>query len=150
MPFIIRIANTPDDLELCYEIRREVFVREQSVPIELEMDDLDAVATHFLLLSDAGEAIATARMVDKAGAAKIGRVAVLREYRGQGLGESIMRHVLEEAGRRGYVKAVLSSQTYAIPFYERLGFVAEGSEYDDAGIPHRTMWMDLREEINRR
>lgn len=136
----VLIALTPEDRATCLAIRERVFVQEQNVPLALEMDEWDAGATHFLLRDDAtGEALATARMFDKHGAAKIGRVAVLPHARGRGLGLEIMQAVLAEARCRGFAEAILDAQTYALPFYVRLGFAAEGDEFDDAGIPHYTM-----------
>ena len=139
----IQIVDTAADFEHCRAIRMTVFVEEQAVPAELEMDDLDAVATHLLATVD-GRPAGTARIVDKGASVKIGRVAVLKEHRGGGVGRLIMEFAIDEARRRGYSEVVLSSQTYVIPFYERLGFVAEGPEYDDAGIPHRTMRFALK------
>lgn len=139
----IGVAETSSQLEQCYDIRRAVFVGEQGVPLELELDDKDAVATHFLMTSAGESAIGTARFYEKDSAAKIGRVAILREWRGRGLGVLLMAAVLAEARRQGYRQAMLDSQTYAIPFYERLGFVAEGPEFDDAGIPHRHMSLTI-------
>ena len=138
MPVTITIVQTPAEFEACYAIRKTVFVEEQAVPVELELDEYDDTATHFLL-RDGDVPLATARLLDKHGRAKIGRVAVLQEARGRGLGLLLMHAVLEEARRQGFSEAVLDSQTYAIPFYERLGFVAEGDEFDDAGIPHYLM-----------
>ena len=138
MSFTVTLVQTAADRALCYDIRKTVFVEEQAVPLELEMDEYDDAATHFLL-RDGDAPLATARLLDKHGLAKIGRVAVLQEARGRGLGLLLMRAVLDEARRQGFAEAVLDSQTYAIPFYERLGFVAEGDEFDDAGIPHYLM-----------
>ena len=135
----ITITQTPAEREQCYDIRKAVFVEEQAVPLELEMDEYDDVAVHFLMRDAAGTPLATARLLDKHGLAKIGRVAVLKEQRGLGLGLELMQFVVSEAKRRGFTEAVLDSQTYAIPFYERLGFAAEGDEFDDAGIPHFLM-----------
>lgn len=135
----ITIAETEADREACYAVRKMVFVEEQAVPLELELDEYDATATHFLMRDDAGSPVATARLLDKHGLAKIGRVAVRKEVRGRGLGLELMQAVLELAHKRGFTEAVLDSQTYAIPFYERLGFAAEGEEFDDAGIPHFLM-----------
>ena len=135
----ITITQTSAEREQCYDIRKAVFVEEQAVPLELEMDEYDDVAVHFLMRDAAGIPLATARLLDKHGLAKIGRVAVLKGQRGQGVGLELMRFVIDEAKRRGFTEAVLDSQTYAIPFYERLGFVAEGDEFDDAGIPHFLM-----------
>lgn len=141
MPVVI--AQTPTDREACFDIRMEVFVREQAVPPELELDEYDETATHFLLRGEDGTPQATARLVNKGGTAKIGRVAVVQKERGKGIGLTLMQAVLDEARRQGFEEAVLDSQTYAIPFYERLGFVAEGDEFDDAGIPHFTMRRQL-------
>jgi len=138
----IHIVDTDAGFDHCRAIRMKVFVEEQAVPADLEMDDLDADATHILATVD-GKPAGTARMVDRGTSVKIGRVAVVKEYRGGGVGRMIMDFAIDEARRRGYTEAVLSSQTYVIPFYERLGFVAEGPEYDDAGIPHRMMRLPL-------
>ncbi len=142
MPVTITTVQTPADRAACYDIRKTVFVEEQAVPLELEMDEYDDVATHFLL-RDGDMPLATARLLDKHGRAKIGRVAVLQEARGRGLGLVLMRAVLDEARRQGFAEAILDSQTYAVPFYERLDFVAEGEEFDDAGIPHYLMRLRL-------
>ena len=135
----ITIAQSSADREACYAIRKAVFVQEQAVPLELELDEYDEFATHFLLRAAVRTPLATARLLDKCGQAKIGRVAVLKEARGRGLGLMLMQFVLDEARQRGFTEAVLDSQTYAVPFYERLGFIAEGDEFDDAGIPHFLM-----------
>ena len=139
MPNTIIITQTPAEREQCYDIRKAVFVQEQAVPLELEMDEYDDAAVHFLMRDADGAPLATARLLDKHGLAKIGRVAVVQKARGVGLGLELMQFVLAEAKRRGFPEAVLDSQTYAIPFYERLGFRAEGDEFDDAGIPHFLM-----------
>jgi predicted GNAT family N-acyltransferase len=138
MSISIILAQTPADREVCFSIRKAVFVEEQNVPLELEMDEYDASATHFLL-RDGEMPLATARLLNKRGLAKIGRVAVLREARGRGQGLVLMLAVMDQARRQGFTEAVLDSQTYAVPFYERLGFAAEGEEFDDAGIPHYRM-----------
>lgn len=137
--FLVEIAHADSDRQACYAIREAVFVQEQNVPLALEMDEYDATATHFLLRDSTRQPLATARLLDKHGVAKIGRVAVIKPFRGRGLGLVLMRAVMNEARRRGFTDAVLDSQTYAIPFYERLGFAAEGDEFDDAGIPHFRM-----------
>ena len=138
MSVSIKIVESPEEFDQCFRIRTIVFVEEQEVPLELEMDEYDAVATHFLL-RDGETPLATARLVDKHGLAKIGRVAVLKEVRGRGLGLLLMQAVIEEAKHRGFTESVLDAQTYAVPFYARLGYVAEGEEFDDAGIPHFLM-----------
>lgn len=138
----IAIAQSPEEREKCFAIRVAVFVDEQRVPKDLELDEHDLTATHFLATL-AGAPAGTARLLDYDDhgrrVAKIGRVAVLPAYRREGVGAAIMRAVLDTARRLGYKEAMLDSQTYIIPFYEQLGFVAEGEEFLDAGIPHYRM-----------
>lgn len=141
--FPITIVNAAPDFDSCLAIRKAVFVVEQNVPLDLELDEYDAAATHFLTRDPTGASIATARLIDKHGAAKIGRVAVVKEWRGRGLGRRLMEVVLETAQNRGFAEAILDSQTHALLFYQRLGFVAEGDEFDDAGIPHYLMRRNL-------
>jgi len=127
-----------DDFAACAAIRRKVFVEEQNVPEDLELDELDAIAVHLLATRD-GRPVGTARLLIDGETAKIGRVALLREERGTGTGAALMRAALDELRARGVTTAKLGAQTYAIGFYEKLGFTAYGPEYDDAGIPHRDM-----------
>lgn len=127
-----------EDLDTCLALRRVVFIEEQAVPEELERDEYDATALHLLATLD-GRPVGTARMLLKGATGKIGRVCVLRDLRGQGVGAALIRAAVEELRGRGLTRAKLGSQTHAIPFYEGLGFVAEGPVYDDAGIPHRDM-----------
>ena len=138
----IAIAQTPGERESCFSIRVAVFVDEQNVPRELELDDHDSTAIHFLARV-AGEPVATARLVDYLDhghrVAKIGRVAVAKEFRRQGIGAALMQAVLETARNLGYNEAMLDSQTYIVPFYRELGFITEGEEFLDAGIPHYRM-----------
>lgn len=123
-----------DDRSAALAIRHRVFVEEQGVPVEEEQDAYDAEAVHVLVTVD-GVPAGTARMVG----AKIGRVAVLPEYRGRGLGGALMACLTAEARRRGLEELVLDAQVQVIPFYERLGYRAEGPEFMDAGIRHRRM-----------
>jgi predicted GNAT family N-acyltransferase len=138
------VVQTEEDRSACYAIRRQVFVEEKGVAQEIEMDELDAVATHFLLRDENGGPLATARLIEKEGVAKIGRVAVLREARGTGIGTAIMREAIGHAAALGYREVVLHSVTDVAPFYERLGFVAHGEEFEEAGIPHVRMRLSLR------
>lgn len=120
-------------------IRRRVFVEEQGVPIELEHDEQDAVSVHLLALAD-GAPVGTARMLDDG---HIGRMAVLSDRRGQGIGTEMLRELLFLAAEMGITRPFLHAQCSAIPFYERLGFVAEGNLFKDAGIDHRLMRIPL-------
>ena len=131
-----------EDLESCHALRRAVFIEEQEVPEDLEVDGLDDTALHLLATLD-GRPVGTARMLLKGATGKIGRVCVLRDLRGQGVGAALIRAAVEELRRLGLAQAKLGSQVHAIPFYEKLGFTAEGPVYDDAGIPHRDMGLAL-------
>jgi len=131
-----------DDLGSCFVLRHEVFVREQAVPEELERDEHDPEALHFLAALE-GRPVGTARVLLRGDTGKIGRVCVLAPMRGRGIGAALIRAAVEEIRARGMSRAKLGSQVHAIPFYEGLGFVAEGPVHDDAGIPHRDMTLAL-------
>ena len=121
--------------ELASPIRFEVFVREQRVPAEIELDDMDAQCIHavaFLRKLPVG----TGRLLPDG---HIGRMAVLRDWRGRGIGGVILKELLNAARRRGDPEAVLSAQVHAVPFYRTHGFVPEGGEYLEAGIRHQAM-----------
>ncbi len=146
LPADYRIVTVTSDAQraVAMMIRFAVFVDEQKVPPELEPDEFDDDAQHLLVLDADGAAVATARIVDKGeGKGKIGRVAVLADARGKGIGALLMHHVVAEMRRRHFTLAFLDAQLYVIPFYERLGFTAEGPIFDDAGIDHRRMTLAL-------
>lgn len=128
-----------DDIATCLALRRTVFIEEQGVSPGDERDNLDDAALHFLARLD-GRAVGTARVLIKGDTGKIGRVCVLREMRGRGLGAGLIRACLDQLrGTEGVRRARLGAQLHALDFYERLGFVAHGAVFDDAGIPHRMM-----------
>jgi predicted GNAT family N-acyltransferase len=116
-------------------IRMLVFVQEQHVPAEIEMDDMDAASLHALAYAR-GTPVGTGRLLPDG---HIGRMAVLREARAQGVGSAILARLVEEAGRRGLREAVLSAQTHALRFYRSHGFTPVGPVYEEAGIPHQEM-----------
>lgn len=139
---MIHIAATRD-IATCRQLRRTVFIEEQGVSEADEIDDKDDTAIHMLATVD-GIAMGSARLLLLGDTGKIGRVCVLPAARGTGLGAALMREAVAELRRQpGILRAKLGSQTHALGFYERLGFVAEGPVYDDAGIPHRDMVMTL-------
>jgi ElaA protein len=142
---IVQICTTEAERAEAMRIRFAVFVEEQRVPAELEPDEYDVQAVHLLAVEEeTGDPIGTARLVDKGdGIAKIGRVAVLPGYRGKGVGDALMQAALDRARRTGHTIAILDAQLPVIGFYERLGFIAEGPVFDDAGIPHRRMSLRL-------
>jgi predicted GNAT family N-acyltransferase len=121
-------------------VRFAVFVEEQKVPAEMELDEFDPVCVHALAVDADGKVLGTGRLLPDG---HIGRMAVLREARGAGVGSALLRALMQAARRRGDRAVVLSAQTHAIPFYRRFGFVAEGDDYDDAGIPHRQMRLEF-------
>ena len=135
------VAETRD-IETCLAIRNAVFVVEQGIALEDDVDGLDEQALH-ILLSVNDEPVGTARILVSNGVAKIGRVAVLKAHRGGGHGKSIMREAVALAKRKGLSKAKLGAQVEAVGFYEDLGFSPEGEEFLDAGMPHLMMSMDL-------
>lgn len=121
-------------------IRTSVFIQEQQVPEELEWDGLDADCRHVLARSAQDEAIGTARLLADG---HIGRMAVMAPWRGKGVGTALLAKLLEMAQHEGLHMVKLAAQIQAIPFYERLGFVADGDVFMDAGIPHRNMARQL-------
>ncbi|MFN3954307.1 MAG: GNAT family N-acetyltransferase [Pararhodobacter sp.] len=131
--------STTTDLDVCLALRRRVFIEEQGVSEAEEIDGLDDEAVHLLARID-GHAVGTARLLLRGETGKIGRVCVLREARGTGLGVALIKAALAHLRARGGIReARLSAQSHAIGFYERLGFTPEGAEFLDAGIPHRHM-----------
>lgn len=133
------VSSTATEFARCKAIRMEVFVGEQHVPPEEEMDDLDEVAIHVLALLD-GQPVGTGRLIlEDDGTARIGRMAVLKPHRGRGVGGAILLHLMEIARERDVRVVRLAGQLHAIPFYERHGFTAYGDVFLDAGIEHRMM-----------
>ena len=117
-------------------VRYEVFVQEQHVPIEIELDEEDAGCVHAVAYDAYGTAVGTGRLLPDG---HIGRMAVRASHRGLGVGSQLLVALMDEARRRRMLEVVLSAQTQAIPFYEAHGFVASGRVYMDAGIEHVTM-----------
>ncbi len=128
-------------------VRQEVFIHEQGVPAELELDEYDPLAAHALAYLD-GRCIGTGRLVDLGGGqAQIGRMAVLAQFRSTGTGTQILEKLVQLARSQGVQLIILHSQVAAIPFYEKLGFKVQGLIYDEAGIPHRNMILLLPNSI---
>jgi predicted GNAT family N-acyltransferase len=138
---VIEITEQPQ-MEQAWAIRRTVFIEEQHVPEEIEMDADDAKAFHALAL-DGRQAVGCGRMVAHDGYVKIGRMAVLVERRREGIGKSILTFLMEHAKSRGFGRAVLHAQLTAEGFYLKNGYILEGEVFDEAGIPHRRMYRDL-------
>ncbi|MCB1757674.1 MAG: GNAT family N-acetyltransferase [Gammaproteobacteria bacterium] len=138
--FSVRLADWSRDKTSLSHVRYEVFVIEQSVPIELELDEWDERSIHVLAQSGDGQVIGTGRLLPDG---RIGRMAVLQTHRQDGVGAAMLRLLLETAQTRGLTEVSLHAQISATGFYEKFGFVAEGDVFLDAGIEHRTMRLKL-------
>ncbi|WP_329340188.1 GNAT family N-acetyltransferase [Streptomyces sp. NBC_00663] len=147
--YTVRVAEDPADREMCFAVRKQVFVVEQGVPEDLEYDAYDAVAVHVLAVRDDGVALGTGRLLHGSQAAEkvggdltlgsLGRLAVAEEARGLGVGVALVRAIEDAARARGLAAVDLHAQTHALGFYERLGYEAYGPEYLEAGIAHQGM-----------
>ena len=140
-PIDIRVVEWGTASTNLMAVRIAVFVDEQGVPPELEHDAHDPAALHLLATTSDGKPVATARMLADG---HIGRMAVLPAWRGRGLGTRLLSRLIAIARERELDGVFLHAQCRAEPFYRRLGFVAEGDVFDDAGIDHRSMHRSLR------
>lgn len=135
----LRIGSWHELQDHAATVRYEVFVQEQRVPEEQEMDELDPQCVHAVVYVQE-QPVATGRLLPNA---HIGRMAVRSAYRGQGLGAQVLLALMEQAKLRGDEAVHLSAQLHALPFYSKYGFVAYGDIYQDAGIDHRMMQCHL-------
>ena len=133
-----REAATPADMEAAKSVRFSVFVEEQGVPPEIEMDEYDSEAVHVICLIG-GRAVGTGRLVDMPDGMKLGRVAVLKEHRDRGLGTGIVIWLLDRAKEAGHNGVYANVQIGAVGFYEKLGFEVNGQQFFEAGIEHVRM-----------
>lgn len=139
-------VNTAEQRRAVRWIRERVFVEEQGVPRELEYDEHDATAIHLLVLDENGRPVATGRTRPYDGdKMKVERVATIAALRGKGFGNELMSAMERVARREGRMILTLGAQVQAIPFYERLGYSVVSEEFEDAGIPHRTMEKRIEE-----
>jgi predicted GNAT family N-acyltransferase len=132
----IHAASWQDDRVAIERIRRAVFIVEQGIPEADEWDDSDPVSRHVLAGTTKRDAVGTGRLEPTG---KIGRVAVLPQHRGEGIGSMIVGHLVNQATELGLKQVYLHAQTNAVGFYERLGFRVDGPGFDEVGIPHRRM-----------
>ena len=122
-------------------VRTAVFIEEQCIPPELEWDDMDSRCVHVLARSAPGDAIGSGRLLPDG---HIGRMAVLKPWRGKGVGAAVLRELIAAAIEQGHTEAKLSAQTHALGFYRKFGFEITGEEYFEVEIPHRAMRMGLK------
>ena len=134
--FTLEETSWARDADRLAAVRRAVFIDEQGVPEALEWDEHDAVALHILATTLDGSPIGCARLLPDG---HVGRMAVLPSWRGHGVGRSLLAAVLNAARAHGHAELRLSAQTHAADFYIRAGFVIQGTEYEEAGIPHVAM-----------
>jgi len=138
--FKIRRIGWNEAGDLLKAVRKTVFVVEQSVPEQLEWDNLDEQCIHVLAETAGGEAIGTGRLLPDG---RIGRMAVLKHWRGKGVGSAILMELIAAAREGEFESAVLNAQTHALEFYARFGFEVISEEFMEAGIPHRAMRLAL-------
>lgn len=137
---MIKKVDTEKEYQDALHIRKTVFIEEQNVPVEDEIDAYETEATHFIAYNDEAKPLATARYRIVDDVVKVERVAVSKAARGLGLGKKLMAYLESEAMQHGYRTFKLGAQTHAIPFYQALGYEPYGEEYIDAGIPHYDMY----------
>ncbi len=145
-PFTVSLVSWHDGEPLLRAIREKVFIREQGVPAELEWDGLDATSRHALAVSAKGDAVGCGRIIPPQGSApaRVGRLAVLREWRGKMVGTALLEALLDYARGMNYREVIVHAQIQAKPFYRRFGFEEEGDAFMDAGIPHIVMRLPLQ------
>lgn len=139
--FTIATADYARDQARLHALREAVFVHEQHVPPDLERDALDPDSHHVMALAADGSVLGTARLTPEQ---RIGRMAVLAQARGHGIGRALLDALLAEAARRDWAQVTLHAQAHALPFYARAGFVPCGPAFQEAGIEHRHMCQRLR------
>lgn len=132
----VSIVNWSDRQAELASVRRAVFIEEQNVPESIEPDDRDPYCHHVLACDKSGDPVGTAR-IDTNG--KIGRMAVLREYRGRGVGREMLRVIMDCGRANGITNFHLSAQISAVGFYRKMGFELTGNEFEEAGIRHVNM-----------
>jgi predicted GNAT family N-acyltransferase len=138
--FTVRIMAWREALPLARPVRERVFIEEQKVPRELEWDEWDEISDHAVAFDATGKPIGTARLLPDG---RIGRMAVREEWRGKGVGAALLGAMLDRARSRSMVRAVLHAQTQAAGFYRKFGFTERGDEFEEAGIPHVEMTLEL-------
>jgi predicted GNAT family N-acyltransferase len=137
----VRAVRDDDELRAALALREKVFVGEQGVPLSLEVDDHDPIATHLVVVED-GRVLATTRLLDAGDVVKLGRLAVVREARRRGLARALLQESERRARAEGKRAIVLSAQTYACELYRGAGYVQRGGVFMEAGIEH--VMMELR------
>ncbi|HET9554537.1 MAG TPA: GNAT family N-acetyltransferase [Anaeromyxobacteraceae bacterium] len=140
MDYTVRFASTPEDRELAYALRRDVFDVEQNVPRPLDRDTHDHNANHVVALDAAGRCIGTGRLVRlDARTCQIGRMAVAKEVRRHGVGKAVIEALERMAALRGIQEIVLNAMIPSVHFFESIGYAKDGEPFLDSGVPHLLM-----------
>lgn len=137
--YTVRVIMPGEALEDAYAVRTAVFVEEQGFPLHIEIDTIDPTATHLVYYDREKCPVATGRVFADGEAYHIGRIAVVRELRGEGLGRRVMEELEKLAYRQGGRRTILGAQCRAIPFYTHLGYRPIGEVFDEEGCPHQMM-----------
>jgi len=132
-PFLIRSASWQADRARLEFVRLQVFIIEQNIPESEEWDNADENSSHVLAFSEKRDVVGTGRLEPTG---KIARLAVLGEYRGQGVGSAMLIRLVEEARQRGFDQVYLHAQTHALSFYKKFGFVSDEEIFSEGGVPH--------------
>jgi len=138
----VKVVENQKELEEAFLVRKIVFVEEQNVPLEEEIDQFEDDATHFVIYHE-GSPVGAGRFRVVDGYGKVERICVLKEARKTGAGKAIMKAIESFADTQGLHKLKLNAQTHAIPFYSGLGYEVVSEEFLDAGIPHKTMMKEV-------
>jgi len=138
--FTIQVLPWSEALPLARPVREKVFIEEQRVPPGLEWDEWDERSDHAVACDVTGRAVGTARLLPDC---RIGRMAVLREWRRRGVGAALMEALLQKAREQSMSRVTLHAQTQAAGFYRRFGFSEQGGEFLEAGIAHVEMTLEL-------
>lgn len=138
----VKLVETEKELNDAYTIRKIVFVEEQNVPLEEEINQFEDAASHFILYQE-DTPIGAGRFRAVDGYGKVERICILKTARKSGAGSLLMNEIEHFAVQKGFKKLKLNAQTQAIPFYTNLGYTVVSDEFLDAGIPHKTMIKEL-------
>lgn len=143
LPITLETVRWTEHYQELYSIRYQVFVQEQNVPEELEQDEFDPLSQHILARTAEGQAIGTGRLLPDG---HIGRIAVLSEWRGHGIGHLLMKQLIELGRNQNFKQLGLNAQISALGFYRQLGFVPSGEPFLEAGIMHQSMTLTFEDE----
>ncbi|MBM7659699.1 putative GNAT family N-acyltransferase [Bacillus mesophilus] len=135
----VRVVTNDNEFNDALKVRRLVFIDEQQVPEEEEIDQYEQECTHVVMYDDNKQPIAAGRLRNVDGSGKMERICVLSSHRNLGLGKHVMDHLEMLAKEKGYKKLKLNAQTHAEGFYSKLGYQTISDIFMDAGIPHVTM-----------